>query len=82
MDLGTTTQYSSFMDSSINGHFALRNWVQYRLIPEFSGLGYHAYGTRAHETRVPSGIFKYPDAMSSCHGGIENRELEFSELEY
>ena len=40
------------------------------------------YNTQAHEAWVPSGIFKPPDAMSSCHGGKENKELEFSELEY
>ena len=40
------------------------------------------YSTRAHEAWVPSEIFKSLDTMSSCHDGIENRELEFSELEY
>ena len=107
-------QYSSPWGLSTKWNFYTH--MPYRLIPEFSGLGYHiqylspwssstkmpyrlicrchidwylrlvnlgtTYNTQAHEAWVPSGIFKPPDAMSSCHGGKENKELEFSELEY
>ena len=42
------------------------------------------YSTRAQETQVPSGMEFLNTQMpcQMCHGRIENRELEFSELEY
>ena len=54
-----------------------RVYLQYRLIPEFSGLGYHTiqyssflgikYEVEFLNTQMP---------CQTCHDGIENRELK------
>ena len=53
-----------------------RVYLQYRLIPEFSGLGYHTIQYSSPRNSSTKWHFLIPKChVSQCHDGIENRNL-------